>query len=413
VPQDRRVAGLDEAALIAETHRLLDFGQRFPSPEGGSFWLDSRGEPDRDRPVFTYSTARMAHVYSLGGGLGRPDDLRLADEAVRGLTGRLHDDVHGGWYAAIGPDGEPDGEKACYAHAFVVLAASSATLAQRPGAALLLQDSLAVWQDRFFDDEAEMFVDSWDRSFTTLQPYRGANANMHAVEALLAAADATADPALLDQALGIARRIVGEFAEPQHWRIPEHFTPEWQPMLEYHREEPDHPFQPYGATVGHGFEWSRLLLHVEAALAARAPGWLLPASVALFDRAVADGWFTDGRPGFVYTTDWDGTPVVRDRMWWVAAEAVAAAAALHRRTGDTRYADLAATWWAFIEQHHLDREHGSWIHQLDERNAPTDTVWPGKPDLYHAVQATLLPRYPLAPCLAASLAAEANPQQRS
>jgi hypothetical protein len=32
-----------------------------------------------------------------------------------------------------------------------------------------------------------------------------------------------------------------------------------------------------------------------------------------------------------------------------------------------------------------------------------DTVWPGKPDLYHAVQATLIPRLPLAPSMATAL----------
>jgi hypothetical protein len=32
-------------------------------------------------------------------------------------------------------------------------------------------------------------------------------------------------------------------------------------------------------------------------------------------------------------------------------------------------------------------------------------VWEGKPDTYHALQATLIPRLPLAPALASALAA--------
>ena len=43
---------------------------------------------------------------------------------------------------------------------------------------------------------------------------------MHAVEALLAAGDATGDPALHQQALEIARRIIVEFAEPQQLADP-------------------------------------------------------------------------------------------------------------------------------------------------------------------------------------------------
>ena len=52
-----------------------------------------------------------------------------ATACLEGLQGLLHDDEHGGWFAAIDPTtGTPtaDGAKACYDHAFVLLAASSA-----------------------------------------------------------------------------------------------------------------------------------------------------------------------------------------------------------------------------------------------------------------------------------------------
>ena len=41
----------------------------------------------------------------------------------------------------------------------------------------------------------------------------------------------------------------------------------------------------------------------------------------------------------------------------------------------------------------MDHEHGSWYHQLDRNNQVLNTVWPGKSDLYHATQATLIPFY--------------------
>jgi mannose/cellobiose epimerase-like protein (N-acyl-D-glucosamine 2-epimerase family) len=34
---------------------------------------------------------------------------------------------------------------------------------------------------------------------------------------------------------------------------------------------------------------------------------------------------------------------------------------------------------------------GSWFHQLDASNHVIGTVWPGKSDLYHAFQSTLIP----------------------
>jgi mannose/cellobiose epimerase-like protein (N-acyl-D-glucosamine 2-epimerase family) len=105
----------------------------------------------------------------------------------------------------------------------------------------------------------------------------------------------------------------------------------------------------------------------------------------------------------VYTVDWDGKPVVRARMHWVLAEAVAAAAALREATGERNYDDWGRTWWTHAETFFLDRTRGSWHHELDADNRPSATVWRGKPDAYHAVQATLLPRLPVAPSAAEAL----------
>ena len=87
----------------------------------------------------------------------------------------------------------------------------------------------------------------------------------------------------------------------------------------------------------------------------------------------------------------------------MVAEAISAAAALEcelvmvvMRPG--------ATWWAYAERTLFDRTYGSWYQQLDANNQVIETVWPGKSDLYHAVQATLIPQLPLAPTMATALA---------
>lgn len=393
----------DDAWLDAECRRLLDFGRRIAHPLGGAAWLDDDGAPDLSRPVHTWITSRTVHVYGLGSLLGVEGCGPVATAALDGLRTTLRDDEHGGWFGAIGADGEPVGTgKSCYDHAFVMLAASTATVAGLPGADDLLADATTVFERHFWDESLGRVVDEWDRGWTEPTPYRGLNSTMHSVEAMLAVGDATGDPGWHRRAGRLAGLVV-DLAAAHDGRLPEHFGPDWSPDLELNRDRPDDPFKPYGATVGHGLEWSRLLLHVEATLGADAPTGLLDTSRLLFDRAVADGWHADGAPGFVYTTDWDGTPVVRQRMHWVAAEGIAAAAALHRRTGEEAYARRYAAWWAYAGEHLLDLERGSWHHELDPANHPRASVWRGKPDLYHAVQATLLPRLPLAPGLSSAV----------
>ena len=294
---------------------LLRFGHSFPSPGGSSYYLGDDGTPWKDRSRETWITSRMVHVYSLGSFLGHEGSEALVDAGLKGLKGELHDAENGGWYAGLTADGGILPNKQCYAHAFVILAASSAVLAGRPGAKELLDDALALYDLRFWNEEEGLSCDTWNTEFTVLDGYRGLNANMHTVEAFLAAADVTGEEKYRVRAGRIIDHVA-VWARDNGWRIPEHFTSEWVPELECNKDKPDDQFKPYGATPGHGIEWARLITQWAPSTyrddrEGAAP--YLELSRNLYDRAVADAWDADGAPGIVYTTDWEGKPVVHDR----------------------------------------------------------------------------------------------------
>ena len=190
----------------------------------------------------------------------------------------------------------------------------------------------------------------------------------------------------------IIDRVVA-WAQENHWRIPEHFTKDWVPDLECNKEKPDDQFKPYGATPGHGLEWARLITQwaVSTYKDSEEGKKYLFAAEALYIQAVADAWNCDGARGIVYTTDWEGKPVVHDRMHWTLAEAINTSAVLYRVTGKQKYADDYAMFMEYLDEEVLDHVHGSWFHQLDQNNALLGTVWPGKSDIYHALQAVLIP----------------------
>lgn len=383
---------------------LLSFGHQFPSPGGSSYYLGDDGTPWKERNRETWITSRMAHVYSIGSMLGYEGSETLTDAALKGLRRELHDDKNGGWYAGLTKDNEIVPTKQCYAHAFVILAASSGVLAGREGARELLKDALALYDLRFWNEEEGLSCDTWNTEFTELDPYRGLNANMHTVEAFLAAADVTEDEKYRVRAGRIINHVLG-WARDNNWRIPEHFSSDWVPELECNKDRPDDQFKPYGATPGHGIEWARLIAQWALSTYKEDKEGAAPyiqAAENLYNRAVEDGWNADGAPGIVYTTDWDGKPVVHDRMHWTLAEAINTSAVLFHITGNEKYAADYAEFMKYLDEKVLDHIHGSWFHQLDRENNLLETVWPGKSDIYHALQATLIPYY--APSLSIAVA---------
>jgi mannose/cellobiose epimerase-like protein (N-acyl-D-glucosamine 2-epimerase family) len=387
---------------VTDLDRLLDFAARSRLPQGGFGYLGDDGRVLPGRPVETWIVARMTHVFGLAQLVGRPGADELVRHGVVALTeGPLRDAEHGGWRSSTDDD-----TKAAYVHAFVLLAGATAATAGTEGGAALLADAVGIWQDRFWDEDAGLVVEEWDRTWSRLDDYRGLNANMHGVEASLAAADALpGDEAtaarLREQAVRTTGRAYG-WARDRGWRLPEHFTAAWEPLPDYNRDRPADPFRPFGVTVGHQFEWVRLALHVRAGTA-DPPGWLLDDAGALFDAAAQRGWAADGHDGFPYTLGWDDRAVVGARMHWVLCEAIAAAAALAEVTGEQRYREDAARWRAHGEQAFLDAGTGSWHHELTPTGEVGSGTWAGQPDAYHLTQMLLLDGRPVRGSVAAAL----------
>ena len=327
--------------LLAERERLLAFAEGSRHPEGGFAWLRSDGTPDLSRPRELWINTRMTYVFALA---GRDDLVAWGLDALKGV---FRDEEHGGWFSQAGVPGE----KLAYEHVFVVLAAATA---RDPG---LLGEALKVLDDHFWDEEYGALRDVFTRDWSACEAYRGANANMHGVEAMVA----TGLKPWVDRARRMTERFVGGV------RVVEHYDSIWRPQPHYNRDQPRDQFRPFGATPGHGFEWARLAFGLGFEDEARR----------LFRGAIHDGW--DGS-GFVYTVDFDGQPVVRSRLHWVLCEAIAAAAVL----GEP---DFERAWWELAERVFIDRSGGSWWHELDVENRPASTVWDGKPDVYHALGA--------------------------
>lgn len=381
--------------LLAQADRLFDFFQHNSvNPKGGFYDLDDQGRPlDAAGQVRgIHAAARAVHCFAIGTLLGRPGAADVVDHGMDYLWNHHRDRTHGGYVWSLDDNGPVDSSKQGYGHAFVLLAASSARAIGHPLADPMLADITEVLNTRFWEAKhgtiAEEFTADW-------QPldggtYRGQNSNMHLTEALMAAFDATGERDYLAKAESIADRVIRRAAGSLGWRVAEHFSADWDLDKDYYH--PNEMFRPAGTTPGHWLEWARLVLQLWAC-GGKQHAWMPDAAKGLFAQAMALGWDQD-KGGFFYTLDWNDRPAKRNKLWWPACEGAGAAHYLNAHLPSDFHEQCYRRIWNVIERRFIDHQHGGWHEELTEDLAPSHSLFPGKGDIYHALQACLIPLFP-------------------
>ncbi|QPK94070.1 AGE family epimerase/isomerase [Actinomyces sp. zg-332] len=423
---------------------------------GGFGYLEENGQIDPEQNIQTYITCRMTHIYSMfivdhQHETQFAKELEVAKElathGVKSLIESIQDHEHGGFFEAIKViKNEENGQfeiqptseentKVAYAHAFVLLAASSAVYANIDRAEELFELIVKVEEKYFWDEETKKTIESYKADWSGCEKYRGVNAAMHTVEAFLNVDSMLNKNSHLSETDWLERAkyltdFVFETARNNNYMIPEHFDENWNVIWDYNFDDKAHQFRPYGATVGHAMEWARLGVQLVLSYYKRQ-GHISEENLALLKDCVGlynvalQSWGVDGKEGFVYTTDFEGKPIVRDRMHWVLCEAIGATVALKQAKNllDTKgisaefmdtsyginyftmpenaditsipevkigYLDFYDYWYLkFISyaDKYVINDDGLWNHQLDENNNFSSSIWSGRPDIYHAYQA--------------------------
>lgn len=277
-----------------------------------------------------------------------------------------------------------DGRAMAYGHAFVMLAGAWAARAGLDDGAALVSDVWDLMEHLFWEEGQQAYADERDATLQTLSPYRGQNANMHMVEALLAAFEATGEGRYLDRAEAVARRFTIDHADAAGGQIWEHYSEGWSLDWDYNRDRPDDLFKPWGFQPGHQVEWAKLLLQIDRH---RNAGWHRERAVMLYDRAFERGWDAE-YGGLVYGYAPDGGFADSHKYFWVMAEAIAAAWRLYAFTGEERFRGDYMRLWGWSWRHLVDHDHGGWF-RITDRAGNTIEPWKspaGKVD-YHTLGA--------------------------
>lgn len=381
---------LDDPAHLAwldrDAARQLDFFRGSLRADGGFDVLDLDGTPLPRGAQELHTTTRMVHSYALARSFGHDGTDDIIDAGMAHLWSEHRDSRHGGYLWSVEDGAVADGTKLAYGHVFVLLAASSALKIGHPEARRLLDDIAQVIDRHYWDEARGLLRDEFNRDWTPFSTYRGMNANMHGVEAMLTAFEATQDAIWLDRAERILDFFVHEIAPAHDWRLPEHYTREWQVDPEYSGNP---MFRPAGSTPGHSLELGRLLLqHWD--LCGRPDTGAERATRHLVSRALADAWAPQG--GMIYTLALDGTAAISDRYWWPVTEAIGVMAAFLKSVPASGDEAWYRKLWQFADATFVDHDSGGWYPEIDAAGRPVARQFEGKPDIYHSLQAVLLPR---------------------
>ncbi len=158
--------------LLGHAEKLFSFFERrLINPLGGFYELDEEGRPTApgydaaDKPAGTFSQPQGSFAYATAYLIGRPGADVIVDHGISFLWSGHRDSDYAVYYWGVGYDGPLDPIKQAYGHAFVLLAASSAKVAGRPGADRLPTDISTIIRERFCEEQygavAEEFTHEW------------------------------------------------------------------------------------------------------------------------------------------------------------------------------------------------------------------------------------------------------------
>ncbi len=371
-------------------HTMAFYHPRAIDPGGGfyHFWRDD-GTIYDSRTRHLVSSTRFIFNYAMAKRqFGNAEYLDAVRHGLLYLRGRHRNPATGGYAWVLDADKVADGTNHCYGLAFVLLAYAHAAMAGAGEARPWIAETFDLMERHFWQPDHSLYADEASADWSTLSPYRGQNANMHACEAMLAAFDATGESRYLHRAALIARNVTLGLAALSENLVWEHYRPDWSVDWDYNREDRTDIFRPWGYQPGHFAEWAKLLLILERhAGKPEATDWPAPRAVALFDTAMKHAW-DEEHGGIAYGFAPDGSICDGDKYFWVQAEAIAAAALLAHRTGNDAYWEWYDRIWEYSWRHFVDHEHGAWYRILtrDNRKISDEKSPAGKTD-YHTMGA--------------------------
>ena len=352
-----------------ELNAILHYWQQHTMDENnGGFWgkINNQNIPDVYAPKGVVLNARILWTFSAAFIFTqKKEHLQIADRAFYYLLSHFRDAEYGGFYWSVDYKGSRlQTRKQIYGLSFVLYGMSEYYSASKNEVALgFAQELFDAIEQHSFDKDWNGYFEAFARDWKPEQDLRlspkdanwskTANTHLHIVEAYTNLYKIGQNQKVKERIENLLFLFDKYFINKQTHHLTLFFDDDWN-------EQPD------VVSYGHDIEAAWLLLQCAEVIDSKH--WI-PVyqhhSKALAD-AASEGLDSDG--GMWYEYDVQHNKIIKQKHWWVQAEAMIGYLNAYQITGDEKYLQHSISAWKFVQNQIVDKQNGEWFWGVDEEH---------------------------------------------
>jgi len=319
--------------------------------------ITNDGEKFEDAPMSAVFITRIlwtfAAVYRK---YPTPGYKTMADEAFRIIQEIFWDDVNGGIYWSVYPDGKlKDSKKQFYAQAFLIYALTEYYLAFKNEKAKQLAISMFILVEKYaFDTEFDGYIEAntadWKEpedqrlSSRDLDASKSMNTHLHILEAYTNLYRIYKDKQVKKQLEHLLRVFLEKIWDSKTEHLILFFEKKWNVLSDID-------------SYGHDIESAWLLCEAAEVLGDKTIiNEVEHVALKISETTLKEGLHKSG--GLYYEKDSAGKLAQFD--WWPQAEAVIGFFNSWQISQNSKYLDLSVQSWEFIQKYIIDTKNGEW-----------------------------------------------------
>ena len=353
--------------LNQELDNILAFWKNFTIDEvNGGFVgkIDHNNHIDEIAPKGSVLNARILWTFSASYNLKKePGCLLLADRAFAYIKDHFVDQEFGGVYWMLDAKGKPlDTKKQVYAVAFTIYALSEYFIAskveQSKNLAISLYTDLLAHS---YDQQNGGYFEAFSRDWKALEDLRLSNkdanekktmnTHLHVLEAFTTLYRIWPDEQLKNNIIGLIDNFTSHILNKETGNLILFLDENWNQKSDI-------------ISYGHDIEAAWLLL--EAAEALHDQKLIDEIKILALQMATIskNGIDTDG--SLWYEFDPSNHHFVKEKHWWVQAEAMVGFFNAWQISGDESFLQISLNNWAFVKSKIIDHQNGEWFWGITE-----------------------------------------------